>query len=68
LTEDALMTLARMSRGIFRRFQRYIMLTIRAWQTRPSGEGGIDVATVKEAVTLDRLAEDMELELSEGFW
>jgi len=67
LTEDALMTLARMSRGIFRRFQRYIMLTIRAWQTRPSGEGGIDVATVKEAVTLDRLAEDMEQELSEVY-
>jgi hypothetical protein len=66
-TENALMTLARMSRGIFRRFQRYIMLTIGAWQTGASGQGGIDVATVKEAVTLDRLAEDMELELSEVY-
>jgi len=66
-TEDALLTLARMSRGIFRRFQRYIMLTIRAWQTGSSGQGGIDVSTVKEAVTLDRLAEDMALELSELF-
>jgi len=66
-TEDSLMTLARMSRGIFRRFQRYIMLTIRTWQTGSPGQGGIDVATVKEAVTFDRLAEDMELELSEVY-
>jgi hypothetical protein len=66
-TQEALMTLARMSRGIFRRFQRYIMLTVRAWQTGSSGQGRIDVATVKEAVTLDRLAEDMELELSEVY-
>jgi CRP-like cAMP-binding protein len=64
-TQEALMTLARMSRGIFRRFQRYIMLTVRGWQTGSSGQGRIDVATVREAVTLDRLAEDMELELSE---
>jgi hypothetical protein len=59
------MTLARMSRGIFRRFQRYILVTIKAWQTSPSGQGCIDMVTVKESVTLDRLAEDMELELSE---
>lgn len=66
-TENALVTLARMSRGIFRRFQRYIMLTIMAWQTGSSGQGDIDVATVKEAITLDRLTEDMELELSEVY-
>jgi len=64
-TEDALMTLARMSRGIFRRFQRYIMLSVKAWRTRRSREDRIGVATVKDAVPVDRLAEDMELELSE---
>lgn len=63
--EEALLTLARMSRGIFRRFQRYIMLAIKAWQTAPSAPEKIDAAAVKQAVPLDRLAEDMELELSE---
>jgi hypothetical protein len=64
--EEALMTLARMSRGIFRRFQRYIILAIKAWQTAPAAEE-IDAEAVKQAVPLDRLAEDMELELAELF-
>lgn len=65
LTEDALMTLARMSQGIFGRFQRYIMLSVKAWRTRQSREDRIGVTTVKDAVPVDRLAQDMELELSE---
>jgi len=64
-TEDALLTLARMSRGIFRRFLRYITLTLQHWETKKSGP--IDTAIVKEAVTVERLAEDMELELVELF-
>jgi YesN/AraC family two-component response regulator len=59
------MTLARMSQGIFRRFQRYIMLSVKAWRTRQPAEDRISVATVKDAVPVDRLAEDMEVELSE---
>jgi hypothetical protein len=66
-TEEALVTLARMSRGIFRRFLRYIMLTLDLWQIRPEPREPIDSETVKEAVTVDRLAEDMELELVELF-
>jgi hypothetical protein len=66
-TEDALLTVARMSRGIFRRFLRYIMLTLDLWQTQRERRGLIPTATVKEAVTLERLAEDMELELVELF-
>jgi len=66
-TDEALLTLARMSRGIFRRFLRYITLTLDLWQTRPEPRDPIDSATVKEAVTVDRLAEDMELELVEVF-
>jgi len=64
-TEDALLNLARMSRGIFRRFLRYITLTLRRWET--SGERIIDTAIVKEAVTVARLVEDMRLELVELF-
>ena len=65
-TEDALLTLARMSRGIFRRFLRYITFTLQTLGEHV-GEGTIDPSTVKEAVTVERLAEDMELELVELF-
>jgi hypothetical protein len=64
-TEDALVTLARMSRGIFRRYLRYIALTLRHWETNKSER--IDTTIVKQAVTVERLAEDMELELVELF-
>ena len=64
-TEDTLLSLARMSRGIFRRFLRYITLTLRRWEV--DGKGPIDTTVVKEAVTVERLAEDMELELAELF-
>ena len=64
-TEDALLVLARMSRGIFRRFLRYITLTLRHWEV--DGKGPIDTTIVKEAVTVERLAEDMERELAELF-
>jgi DNA-binding transcriptional ArsR family regulator len=64
-TEDALLTLARMSRGIFRRFLRYITLTLD--HSEPNAEGQIDTGLVKQAVPIARLVEDMELELSELF-
>jgi len=64
-TEDTLLALARMSRGIFRRFLRYITLALRHWEK--DGKGPIDTTIVKEAVTVERLAEDMELELAELF-
>ena len=66
-TDDALITLARMSRGIFRRFLRYISLTLDLWSTGSQPPRSIDTATVKKAVTAGRLAEDMELELVELF-
>ena len=55
----------RESRGIFRHFLRYITLTIRHWET--DRKGLVDTTVVKEAVTVERLAEDMELELAELF-
>jgi hypothetical protein len=66
-TDDAILTVARMSRGIFRRFLRYISLTLDLWPTGSQSSGLIDTATVKKAVTAERLAEDMELELVELF-
>jgi len=66
-TDDALLTVARMSRGIFRRFLRYISLTLDLWSTGSQPPRSIDAATVKKAVTAERLAEDMELELVELF-
>jgi DNA-binding transcriptional ArsR family regulator len=67
-TPEALLAVARMSRGIFRRFLRYITLTLDLWEDRHRGSGDhIDVATAQAAVTTERLAEDMELELSELF-
>jgi len=66
-TEEALLTLARMSRGIFRRFLRYIMLTLDLSQTRSQPHEPVGSAAAKEAVTYERLAEDMELELVELF-
>jgi hypothetical protein len=63
--EDALLTLARMSRGIFRRFLRYITMTLQHWKTKKSGP--IDATIVMEAVTVERLAEDRKRELAELF-
>jgi hypothetical protein len=64
-TSDALLTVARMSRGIFRRFLRYIMLTLDLWEEEQRvGRGRIETETVREAVTTEQLAGDMELELA----
>jgi DNA-binding transcriptional ArsR family regulator len=54
-----------MSRGIFRRFLRYITLALQYSESH--SKRIIDTGTVKEAVTVQRLAEDMELELVELF-
>jgi len=55
-------------RGIFRRFLGYITLALDIWEMKQEKGGSlIDVATVKEAVTTERLVEDMELELSDLF-
>lgn len=66
-TQEALLTVARMSRGVFRRFLRYILLTVELWETRPKPREPIDIETMKKAVTTERLADDMELELLELF-
>jgi hypothetical protein len=54
-----------MSRGIFRRYLQYVTLTLQYWQAKPEPQNPINPETVKTAITTERLAEDMELELSE---
>jgi hypothetical protein len=61
--EETLLKLAQMSRGIFRRFLRYILLTLDTWEVQRPARPPIDMEMVKKAVPLVRLAEDMDLEL-----
>ena len=62
-TDGALLKLAQMSRGIFRRFLRYILLSLDLWEQKANRGEAIDVDLVVEAVPVERLVEDMELEL-----
>jgi len=67
-TEDAILLLARMSRGIFRRFLTYITVTLDSSEaTEREGANPIDSEIVRKAIGTERLAEDMELELSDLF-
>ena len=56
-TQDALEYVARMSRGVFRRFKRYIGLVLE--MSMMQGEAGIDV---KKAVTNEEVIRDMDKE------
>jgi len=65
-TEDALLLLAKMSRGVFRRFLRYIAVAV-----EHQGQTGtalpITVDQLREAVPLSILAQDMDQQLAEIF-
>jgi DNA-binding MarR family transcriptional regulator len=56
-----------MSRGIFRRFLRYVTLTLESWEILPEPRQPIDPVLVKQTITIYRLTEDMESELVELF-
>jgi len=66
-TEEALLKLASMGRGIFRRFLRYITITLDLWQSRKRRPNSIGPELVTEAISTERLAEDMDLELADLF-
>jgi len=66
-TEEALLKLASMSRGIFRRFLRYILLALDLVETCPTVPDEITTDLVAQAVPLQRIVEDMEVELSRLF-
>ena len=60
--ESALLEVARMSRGIFRRFLKYIRVCIDQIGAIP-----LNSDFVRDAISLEQIAADMELELSEFF-
>jgi DNA-binding MarR family transcriptional regulator len=66
-TEETLLKLASMSRGIFRRFLRYITITLDLWQSRKRRLNSIGPELVTQAISTKRLAEDMDLELADLF-
>lgn len=65
-TDNALLLLAQLSRGIFRRFMKYIQTCIEKHQLTAS-KGFINVKAVNQTVTFDQIARDMDLELSDIF-
>ena len=65
-TEDALLLLAKMSRGVFRRFLRYITLALDL-QEHTGASLPITADQVREAIPPHLLAEDMDQQLTEIF-
>ena len=63
-TEEALKLIAEYSRGIFRRFKKYIQITI---EKNLDEEIPLTPKHVNKAITEELLIEDMELELSDIF-
>jgi hypothetical protein len=63
-TEDALLHVARLGRGVFRRFLKYLKRCIEESYTTGFP---ITTETVKNVITLDQIAKDMDLELSDVF-
>jgi hypothetical protein len=62
--EDALLYVAKMSRGVFRRFKRYIALAVETRVTQAEeSEAPIDLELVKKAVTDEEIMRDMDKEL-----
>lgn len=57
--KDGLLWLAKVGRGVFRRFLRYISLCLSAWDKK----GVINQALAESAVPPDEIAKDMEAEL-----
>ena len=66
-TEEALLMLGKISRGIFRRFLRYITLTLDQWEALGDKQKPISPEIVKKAIDAERIAEDMEPEMQELF-
>jgi len=65
-TQEALLMIAKMSRGIFRRFLRYITLTLNH-QEQASTSLPITLDQVHEAIPAQLLAQDMDQQLTEIF-
>ena len=66
ITEDALLFVAQLSRGIFRRFLKYLQRSIEETGINKK-RFPITVESVKLTITIDQLAKDMDLELTDLF-
>jgi hypothetical protein len=66
ITDDALLLLGQLSRGIFRRFLKYLSLTVEKFAISGQ-EPPIDIDDVNSAITIEQIMEDMELELYDLF-
>lgn len=64
-TEDSLTLIAELSRGVFRRFMRYVQLSLEEMILERKSHVTID--DVKAVITDDILMEDMELEFADMF-
>ncbi|MCP8309632.1 MAG: MarR family transcriptional regulator [archaeon] len=65
--EQALLRVARLSRGIFRRFLRYISLCIEEWMAQEDMNKLIDLPLTEKAITNEEVSKDMDLELAALF-
>jgi hypothetical protein len=66
ITDKAIILLGQLSRGVFRRFLKYLNVTLERFAI--SGQDPpIKVENVNDAVTIEQIMEDMELELFDLF-
>jgi hypothetical protein len=66
-TEDALLIVAQLSRGIFRRWKEYVGICLRQFQTEKKNQGKLTLQDVDEWITNDRIYVDWEYEFSSLF-
>jgi len=66
-TENAVFRIAQLSRGVFRRFLRYIQLCLEHVMFDNVSNDQIDTGIVETAVPNDEIAKDMDTELSDLF-
>lgn len=64
-TEQAILQIAIESRGVFRRFLKYIRLTLDHWYDRQGGTGPITPGSVAETIAFQQKLDEMEVELME---
>jgi hypothetical protein len=66
-TEEALKLIAKLSRGVFRRFKNYVRLSLELSLMEGDAANPLSIDLVKRAISKDQLIMDMDLELSEFF-
>jgi hypothetical protein len=63
--EESLILIAKLSRGVFRRFKNYVRLSLETALIEGVTGSQITVDLIKRAITKDQLRMDMDLELSD---